>query len=106
MTGRDEPPSGTQDKEFLRYMVDDPTGQPPGTIVVETKKRMLYYVLPNKKAMRYGVALGRDSFGWTGIYRGKTGLWVEALRTAFSQFVEELRPGARPGLRAGAVVPT
>ncbi|MEA3534327.1 alpha/beta hydrolase [Rhizobium sp. CC-YZS058] len=47
-----------------------------------------------------------DSFGWTGIYRGKTGLWVEALRTAFSQFVEELRPGARPGLRAGAVVPT
>ncbi len=40
-----------------------------------------------------------DSFGWTGIYRGKTGLWVEALRTAFSQFVEELRPA--PGRVCG-----
>lgn len=59
-------PKGQPDKEFMRYMVNDPTGEPPGTIVVETKQRMLYYVLPNKKAMRYGVALGRESFGWTG----------------------------------------
>ncbi|MFP5078022.1 alpha/beta hydrolase fold domain-containing protein [Rhizobium sp. YIM 134829] len=47
-----------------------------------------------------------ESLGWTGIYRGKTGAWVEALKAAFTHFVEELRPGALPGLRAGAVVPT
>lgn len=44
--------------------------------------------------------------GWTGIYEGKAGAWVDALRAAFSGFVEELRPGGKPGLRAGAMVPT
>ena len=34
-------PKGEPGKEYLRYMVNDPTGEPPGTIVVETKQRML-----------------------------------------------------------------
>jgi lipoprotein-anchoring transpeptidase ErfK/SrfK len=59
-------PKATPDRMFSRYMVDNPTGEPPGTIVVETKQRLLYYTLPNGKAMRYGVALGSESFGWTG----------------------------------------
>jgi lipoprotein-anchoring transpeptidase ErfK/SrfK len=49
-----------------RYMIDDPTGQAPGTIVVDTKNNYLYYVLPNKKAIRYGVATGDEAYGWTG----------------------------------------
>ena len=59
-------PNATPPKQFQRYMVDNPTGEPPGVIVVETKQRLLYYTLPDGKAMRYGVALGRESFGWTG----------------------------------------
>jgi lipoprotein-anchoring transpeptidase ErfK/SrfK len=59
-------PQAEVDPIFARYEVDDPTGQPPGTIVVETKERQLYYVLPNKRAVRYGVAVGDEAFGWTG----------------------------------------
>jgi lipoprotein-anchoring transpeptidase ErfK/SrfK len=55
------------DKQFDRYEVENTTGEGPGTIVVETRDRLLYYVLPDgKTAMRYGVAIGREGFGWTG----------------------------------------
>jgi lipoprotein-anchoring transpeptidase ErfK/SrfK len=52
-----------------RYLVDDKTGEKPGTIVVETKRRELYLVLPNRKAVRYSVAVGEEAFGWTGTAR-------------------------------------
>jgi lipoprotein-anchoring transpeptidase ErfK/SrfK len=59
-------PQAEIDPIFARYEVDDPTGEKPGTIVVETKERQLYYVLPNRRAVRYGVAVGDEAFGWTG----------------------------------------
>ena len=59
-------PQADIDPIFGRYEVNDPTGEKPGTIVVETKERQLYYVLPNKRAIRYGVAVGDEAFGWTG----------------------------------------
>ena len=51
---------------FQRYEVDDPTGEKPGTIVVDTSSKHLYYVLPNKRAVRYGVATGAEAYGWKG----------------------------------------
>jgi lipoprotein-anchoring transpeptidase ErfK/SrfK len=54
------------DPGYLRYEVDDPTGEAPGTVIVDTKDKFLYYVLPNKKAIRYGVAVGAEAYGWTG----------------------------------------
>ena len=47
---------------YERYRIDDPTGQAPGTIVVDTKEKFLYLVLPNKKAIRYGVAIGDEAY--------------------------------------------
>lgn len=38
----------------------------PGTIVISTSERRLYYVLPNETALRYGVGVGRDGFTWSG----------------------------------------
>ena len=55
--------------EFGRFLVEDHTGQPPGTIVVDTKARHLYLVLPDRKAVRYGVAVGDEDFGWRGVAR-------------------------------------
>jgi lipoprotein-anchoring transpeptidase ErfK/SrfK len=52
--------------DFQRYEVDDPTGEKPGTIVVDTSTKHLYYVLPNKRAVRYGVATGAEAYGWKG----------------------------------------
>ena len=54
------------DPKFYRQMVPDPTGQPPGTLVVDTGNHFIYYTLPNGQAMRYGVGLGRQGFAWSG----------------------------------------
>lgn len=55
------------DRQFERYRIDDPTGEAPGTIVVDTKDRYLYLVEPNRKAIRYGVAVGDEAYGWNGV---------------------------------------
>jgi len=52
--------------QFWRQMVDDPTGEQPGTVVVDTTNRFLYLVQEGGKAMRYGVGIGRDGFTWSG----------------------------------------
>ena len=54
------------DSNYRRYQVDDPTGEAPGTIVVDTNERFLYYVMPDRKAIRYGVAVGSEAYGWHG----------------------------------------
>ena len=38
----------------------------PGSIVVNSKERRLYFVLPHGKAVRYGVGVGRPGFEWGG----------------------------------------
>ncbi len=39
----------------------------PGTIIINTGERRLYYVLPDGKAIRYGIGVGREGFGWRGV---------------------------------------
>ncbi|KAB1074914.1 L,D-transpeptidase [Methylobacterium planeticum] len=39
----------------------------PGTVVVSTAERRLYFVLPNNEAIRYGVGVGRPGFTWSGV---------------------------------------
>lgn len=39
----------------------------PGTIVVSTAERRLYFVMPNGEALRYGVGVGRPGFTWSGV---------------------------------------
>ncbi|MFD1694683.1 L,D-transpeptidase [Roseibium aestuarii] len=41
----------------------------PGTIIVNTKERRLYHVLPGGKAMKYGIGVGREGFQWAGTHR-------------------------------------
>jgi lipoprotein-anchoring transpeptidase ErfK/SrfK len=54
------------DPRFYRQMVADPTGEAPGTLVVDTGSHFLYFTYPNGQAMRYGVGLGRAGFAWAG----------------------------------------
>ena len=39
----------------------------PGTIIVDTGRRALFYTLSDSEAIRYGVAVGKDGFSWSGI---------------------------------------
>jgi lipoprotein-anchoring transpeptidase ErfK/SrfK len=52
--------------QFHRRIVGDPTGEAPGTIVVDPGQRFLYLVEPNGKARRYGIGVGREGFAWAG----------------------------------------
>lgn len=53
-------------ERYYRRQVQDPTGEKPGTIVVDTESFYLYLVQENGKAIRYGVGLGRSGFEWSG----------------------------------------
>ena len=54
------------DPVFWRQQVSDPTGEAPGTVVVDTAARHLYHVGDNGMATRYGVGIGRAGFAWSG----------------------------------------
>jgi lipoprotein-anchoring transpeptidase ErfK/SrfK len=53
-------------RELLRNHVSYPTGEAPGSIVIDTHGPFLYLVEPQGMATRYGIAIGREGFGWTG----------------------------------------
>ncbi len=38
----------------------------PGTIWIDTVEKRLYFILPGKRAIRYGVGVGRPGFSWAG----------------------------------------
>ncbi|TVR10089.1 MAG: L,D-transpeptidase [Salinarimonadaceae bacterium] len=59
-------PNHQLDPRFERYIVDYHTTEAPGTIIVETGQRLLYFVMEDGKAVRYGVAVGDEAYGWTG----------------------------------------
>jgi lipoprotein-anchoring transpeptidase ErfK/SrfK len=40
--------------------------QAPGTVVISTAQRRLYYVLGRGQAIQYGVGVGRQGFTWSG----------------------------------------
>jgi lipoprotein-anchoring transpeptidase ErfK/SrfK len=50
-----------------RQVVNYPTHEAPGTIVIDTPNTYLYYVLPGGQAIRYGIGVGRDGFTWSGV---------------------------------------
>ncbi|KAB0676552.1 L,D-transpeptidase [Aureimonas leprariae] len=51
---------------FYRQMVQDPTGEAPGTITIDTASRFAYLSHGDGSAMRYGVGIGREGFAWAG----------------------------------------
>ena len=53
--------------EFRRQEVDYSGDQRPGTIIIDTPNKFLFLVLPNGRAIRYGVGVGRPGFEWAGV---------------------------------------
>src|SRR5262245_26712394 len=41
----------------------------PGTVIVNTAERRLYYVLDGGRAIKYGIGVGRDGFQWSGNHK-------------------------------------
>lgn len=57
---------GRLDPRFRRQQVAYATTEPAGTIVVDTPNRYLYLVTGQNRAIRYGIEVGREGFGWSG----------------------------------------
>ncbi len=55
-----------QQSSIPRETVSYSGGQAPGTVIISTKERRLYYVLPGGQAVKYGVGVGRPGFEWSG----------------------------------------
>jgi lipoprotein-anchoring transpeptidase ErfK/SrfK len=53
--------------DLRRQVVNYPTKEAPGTIIVDTPNTYLYLVMPGGKAMRYGIGVGREGFTWSGV---------------------------------------
>ncbi|MEO1105969.1 MAG: L,D-transpeptidase [Pseudomonadota bacterium] len=53
--------------DFRRQVVPFRTAEKPGTIIIDGNRHFLYFVLPNMQAIRYGIGVGREGFGWAGI---------------------------------------
>ena len=50
-----------------RQTVTYPGKHAPGTIIINTGERRLYYVTGNGQAIRYGIGVGRIGFTWSGV---------------------------------------
>lgn len=61
---------------YRRHIVDFHRREPPGSIVVDTDARLLYYVLPDRKAIRYGVTVGEEGLAFSGVAKvGRKAEW-------------------------------
>lgn len=89
--------------EYFRQLVDYPTSERPGTVVVDTHSRVLYLTLASDKAIRYGVGIGRAGYAWAGRgeirYKKAWPTWTPPAEMIKRQpELEEYRNGMPPGL--------
>lgn len=58
---------GESASRTTRTTVENRTKQPPGTIVIDTATRHLYFTQADGQAMQYGIGVGRQGFAWKGV---------------------------------------
>lgn len=94
-------------KQIVAYQ----TSEKPGTVIVDTRERRLYYVLGDGQAIRYGVGVGRQGFQWSGVAKiGAKREWpawhppAEMIRRELEQYGRQLpsRMEGGPGNPLGA----
>ena len=91
------------DPVYFRQVVDYPTQERPGTLVVDTPNRFLYLVMENGQALRYGVGIGRAGFSWGGrariAYKRAWPTWTPPAEMIEREpELEKYRNGMEPGL--------
>ena len=59
-------PRGVVPERYWRQVVSNPTGEGPGTIVIDPGQKFLYLNRADGSSIRYGVGVGRAGFGWSG----------------------------------------
>ncbi len=57
---------GMGNRSMRKQVAWNETKYAPGTLIVRTPERALYYVLGDGEAMRYSIGVGREGFQWSG----------------------------------------
>jgi lipoprotein-anchoring transpeptidase ErfK/SrfK len=71
---------------YRRHIVDYTRKEAPGTVVVDSDNKFLYYVLPNSQAIRYGIAVGEEAQAWSGVAKiGRMQEWPAWVPTSGEQ---------------------
>lgn len=91
------------DPVYLRRFGDYKTNERPGTVIVDTANRVLFWTMPEGKAIRYGIGIGRAGFSWSGRamikYKKKWPTWTPPSEMIARQpELEQWRQGMPPGL--------
>jgi len=58
--------SGMTNRSMRKQVAWNETKYAPGTLIVKTPERALYYVMGDGEAMRYSIGVGREGFQWSG----------------------------------------
>jgi lipoprotein-anchoring transpeptidase ErfK/SrfK len=94
---------------YRRHLVDYPRKEMPGTIVVDTDNRYLYYVLPQSQAIRYGVTVGEGALAWSGVAKvGRMQEWpawvpTQEIRRRLGDVPAYVNPGPHNPMGARAL---
>lgn len=100
------------DPMYYRQEVPDPTGEEPGTVVVDTASKFAYVVQPGGRAMRYGVGVGREGMAWSGRakvqWKKKWPTWTPpkemiARKPELAEYADGMEPGIANPLGARAL---
>ncbi|WEX78140.1 L,D-transpeptidase [Sinorhizobium numidicum] len=63
-------------QKYWRTKVRFRTNEAPGTIIVDTNNKFLYRIDGPNRATRYGIGVGREGFGWSGVVKvGRKAEW-------------------------------
>ena len=63
----DESENAQLPARLQRQIVQFPSHEAPGTVIIDTPNTFLYYILGNGNAIRYGIGVGREGFTWSGV---------------------------------------
>ena len=105
-------PQGKIAEQFKRQTVSYSSKEKPGTVIVDTGERHLYYILGDGKAVRYGIGVGKEGFEWSGTARvGLKREWptwtppreMIARKPELAKFASGMEPGITNPLGARAM---
>lgn len=89
--------------QYRRQRVRYDTVHPAGTLIVDPGAKFLYLVLEGGYALRYGIGVGREGFGWTGTAvirrKAKWPTWTPpSSMIARQPELKKYRNGMEPGI--------
>ena len=71
---------------YRRHVVEYHRKEAPGTVLIDSDNKFLYYVMPRGKAIRYGVAVGEEAQAWSGLAKvGRMEEWPAWIPTPGEQ---------------------